>query len=102
MELYKLTEEYKKAIDELLEMAVVTEEYFKETLDALEGEIKQKAIAVGVYITGLENEQKDLVRQENAITIKRKKVDASINKLKSYLLRHLIEYIHLNNELIIK
>jgi len=85
LSLYKLANDYKQALDELSELDI-DEQTLKDTLEAISGDLEQKAVNVAAYIKNLEAECVAIKNARDEISDKYSAKQKKIESLKRYLL----------------
>ena len=85
LSLYKLANDYKQALDELSELDI-DEQTLKDTLEAISGDLEQKAVNVAAYIKNLGAECVAIKNARDEISDKYSAKQKKIESLKRYLL----------------
>jgi SMC interacting uncharacterized protein involved in chromosome segregation len=88
--LYKITDEYVKAFEELNSIEGVDQETINNTLEAFNSEITDKVINIASYIKNLEAESNAMDDYIKSMTEKKNSRKKKIEWLKSYLRENLI------------
>jgi hypothetical protein len=84
MQLYKLTEEYAQAMA-AMEAEGIDDQAISDTLESLQGEIKEKALAVAAYLQNIKAESVAMKEAEGRIAARRKAIDNKVAKMEDYL-----------------
>ena len=90
--LYHLSTEYQLALDgmtDMLEAGDIDQASFDDTMGALEGELKDKAIAVAAYIKNLQAHAASIKEAEQEMTARRKAAEAKVKNLTDYLMANI-------------
>lgn len=93
MQLYKLSEQYQEAFNTLgamVEDGQLPAEAMNDTLEALGGELQEKAKNVGAWIKNLEADAKALKEAEQELSARRKTIESRV--------KWALEYLHRNME----
>ena len=88
MKLYELSEQYQTAFNELsslVEDGSLPVEAMTDTLEALGGELREKAKNVGAWIKNLEADVKALKEAESALAVRRKSIESRVGWAYEYL-----------------
>lgn len=88
MTLYELTAEY-EALLAALENNEIPEEAINDTLDALAGDIKQKADSIACALKNLDAEISAITAEENRLASRRKQKQAAYVRLETYIANEL-------------
>ena len=84
MKLYKLTAQYDEALKTLGEMDL-PEEVVADTLEALSGEIEEKATNVAKYMENILADASAIKEAEKKMSVRRKAIENRAARLKEYL-----------------
>ena len=84
MTLYELQDEYRQLLD-LAEDPEVDPEILADTMEALEGEIEEKAVGYGKVIRQMEADAEALKNEEERLASRRKVTENNIKRLKQAL-----------------
>lgn len=88
MKLYEIAGQYTEALSSLSEMVEagdMPKEVMSDTLEALSGELEEKAKNVGAWIKNLEIDAKALKDAEAAFAARRKSIQSKLDWAKEYL-----------------
>jgi hypothetical protein len=83
--IYEISNEYRKVFDELSEMEGLSEEIIKDTLSPITANFQDKAIAETSFFKNLEAEVKAMKTAEKNINERRKSIENKIEKFKNHL-----------------
>jgi len=83
--LYQLADEFLSVMHELEAREDLPAEVVRDTLEGLQYPVEEKAKNVGAYFLGLEAEAKAIKEAETRMADRRKKIEAHVATLKSYL-----------------
>ena len=89
LKLYEISNEYQQALDALSEIDGVDDETIENTIEGLEGEVKDKAVNVALYIKTLEAEAAAIFEQEKILRDRRQSIVNKQESLHNYLFQHL-------------
>ncbi len=87
--LYEISSNYRQAILEMADMDDLPGDVLDDTLEGMEGEFNDKAIAVTSFFKNLEAESKAIKEAEAAMKARRTILDKKIARLKAYLLENM-------------
>jgi len=90
MNLYEISNEYKRLFDELSEMEGITQDIISDTLSPITDEFNNKVIAVTSYFRNLEAEANAIKTAEKSMYERRKAIENKIESIKSYLKSQMI------------
>lgn len=85
MNLYEISSRYQQAFFALAECDDLPAQVIDDTLEGIEGEIKEKAIAVASFFQNLEAEANAIYEAENRMRNRRSALEKKIASLKDYL-----------------
>jgi len=85
MNLYEISAEYCKVLDELSEMEGITEEIISDTLSPVKDDFNNKAIAVTSYFKNLEAEVHAIREAEKSMADRRRSIERRIERMREYL-----------------
>ena len=85
MNLFTLSREYTEAFFTLAEMDDMDEQAISDTLEGLEGELKDKVINVAKYQQGLVAESKAIKDAVKGMLVRAKALDSKANSFKRYI-----------------
>lgn len=84
--LYELREEYKSLLDMLEDGTEdIPEDVLSDTLEAVAGEIKEKAVSIAVVIKGLEADIAAFKQEEATLAKRRRTLENKVEWLKNYV-----------------
>lgn len=83
--LYELTDQYNKALTELLDIEDLDNDTFADTMESLEGELVEKGKNVAAYFQNLDADSNALKDAEARIKARRIVIENKVNRLKEYL-----------------
>lgn len=86
--LFEIATSYQYALDELTDTDL-PETVVQDTLEALQGEVKEKAINVAAYFRNLEETAAAIKREEQKMKLRREIIERRANWLKQYLQRNM-------------
>lgn len=89
--LYKVSSDYLHACDELLSIDNLPPEAIRDTIEGLQGAVKDKAVNVAAYIKNLEAESSIIKIAEDDMKLRRSSIDKKSDNLRKYLLFYLRE-----------
>lgn len=94
MTLFEVSQEYSQALTELYEMnqdGLLDEQSFLDTMEALEGELTEKAKRVGAYIRNTQAMALQIKQAEADMAKRRKSLENHAKSLADYLLRNMLD-----------
>jgi DNA repair ATPase RecN len=83
--LYELTDQYNKALTELLDIEGLDDESFNDTMEALELELEDKLFNTAAYMQNIEADAKALKEAEDRIKARRIIIENKAKRLKEYV-----------------
>jgi hypothetical protein len=83
--LYELTDQYNKALTELLDIEGLDSESFSDTMEGLELELKDKLFNTAAYMQNIEADAKALKEAEDRIKARRIIIENKAKLLKEYV-----------------
>lgn len=83
--LYELTDQYNKALNELLDIENLDDETFNDTMEGLESELEDKLFNTAAYMQNIEADSKALKDAEARIKSRRVVLDNKVARLKEYV-----------------
>lgn len=87
--LYEIADEYNHALLAMAEMDDLPEEVINDTLEAIEGSLKDKAIAVAGFFRNIETDIDAMKEAEKSIKERRLAKEKQVAWMKDYLLRNM-------------
>ena len=88
MKLYEITEEYRAALDDLIDQDL-PQQVIDDTLNAMQGELYTKAKAVAAAVLNMEAEAKAADEHAKRLATRAKRLQNKAGSLRSYLLQQL-------------
>lgn len=82
--LYELTYEYNQVL-EMMEDGTIDEQIIQDTLEAIEGELEDKADSIAKIIKQAKTDAEVIEREEKRLNARKKMLLANADRLKSYL-----------------
>ncbi len=89
MKLYEIADNYRTAFDEMDAMDDLPKEVIDGTLEAIEAEFDDKAIALTSYFKNMEAETEAMKQAEASIKARRVAIEKKIAWMKDYLLKNM-------------
>lgn len=90
MNLYQIASTHNQALMEMADMDDLPEEVINDTLEALEGSFKDKAISVAGFFQNIDAEIDAMKAAEKRMAERRKAKENQVSWMKSYLLSNMI------------
>lgn len=89
MKLYEIAQTYQHAFDEMSAIEGLPEDVLSDTLEGIEGEFNDKAIAITSFFKNMEAETKAMKEAEDSIKARRVAIEKRVNWMKDYLLKNM-------------